>query len=207
MRHHALRALAAAALFAAVGGCSDPVTSSAARAPGDPANGLLSGLLASVVQRLVPLGHDVTASATIGAAGGTIRIPEAGFTITFPAGAVTSPVNVRATAVAGSNVAYRFEPHGLVFQKEPTIAQDLTLTGVLQQLLSAQLTGGYYANDSQLSGTTVLVNEERPATLDLLRLRTTFTIRHFSGYAVVQKRSGGYLGSSGTRTTGGSPVH
>jgi hypothetical protein len=199
-----MRALAAVALFAAIGGCTDPVSNAGAgRAPGGRANGLLGSLLVSVVQRTLPLRQDYTAAATIGAAGGTIRIPEAGLTLTFPAGAVSAPVAVRATALAGSNVAYRFEPHGLVFLKEPTVAQDLSLTGVVGQLLSVQLEGGYFADESQLGAGTVVVNETRPATLDLLRLRTTFTIRHFSGYAVT-KKSGGYLTSTGNRIAGGA---
>jgi len=199
MRAHALRVLAATALFAGVGGCSDPVTSSDLRAPGDASPALLSGILTSVVQRVVPLRQNYVASATIGTAGGTIRIPEAGLTVTFPAGAVSAPVTVRATALAGSNVAYRFEPHGLVFQKEPVVAQDLSLTGVVNQLLTAQLAGGYFADESTLAGGKVVVTEERPASLDLLRLRMTFTIRHFSGYAATQ-RKGGYMGSSNTRS-------
>jgi hypothetical protein len=205
MRTHALRALAATALFAAVGGCSDPVATSAGRAPADPSYGLLSGVLTSVVQRVVPLSRDYAASATIGTGGGTIRIPEAGLTVTFPAGAVSAPVTVRATALAGSSVAYRFEPHGLVFQKDVTVAQDLSLTGVVNQLLTAGLAGGYFPDESTLTGGTVVVTETRPATVDLLHLRTTFTIRHFSGYAVTQKKSGGYLGASNTRTRGQSP--
>jgi hypothetical protein len=200
MRSHALRALASVALFAAVGGCSDPVTSSAGRAPADPSYGLVSGILASVVQRTVPLTKDYAVSTTIGTAGGSIRIPEAGFTLTFPAGAVSAPVTVKATALAGSNVAYRLEPHGLVFDREPVIAQDLSLTGVVSQLLTLQLAGGYVPDESTLQNGTAAVTETRPATLDLLRLRTTFTVRHFSAYAVTQQR-GGYMGSSGNRTT------
>ncbi|MFL5538407.1 MAG: hypothetical protein ACJ8J0_05415 [Longimicrobiaceae bacterium] len=202
MNAHALRALAATALFAAVGGCSDPVATSAGRAPADPSYGLLSGVLTSVVQRIIPLSRDYAASATIGTAGGTIRIPEAGLTVTFPAGAVSAPVTVRATALAGSSVAYRFEPHGLVFQKDVTVGQDLSLTGVVSQLLTVQLAGGYFPDESTLTGGTVVVTETRPATLDLLRLRTTFTIRHFSGYAVTQQK-GGYISSTGNRTTSG----
>ena len=202
MRTHALRALAATALFAVVGGCSDPVASGAGRAPADPSYGLLSGIVTSVVQRLVPLSRDYAASATIGTDGGTIRIPEAGLTVTFPSGAVSAPVTVRATALAGSSVAYRFEPHGLVFKKDVTVAQDLSLTGVVNQLLTAGIAGGYFPDESTLTGGTVVVTETRPATLDLLRLRTTFTIQHFSGYAVTQKK-GGYLTSTGNRTTTG----
>jgi len=204
MKPHALRAVAATALFALVGGCSEPVASDAGRSPGPASHGLLSGILTSVVQRTLPLKQNYVASATIGTAGGTIRIPEAGLTVTFPAGAVSAPVTVRVTALAGSNVAYRFEPHGLQFNKEPVVAQDLSLTGVVNQLLTAQLAGGYFPDESTLTGGTVVVTEERPATLDLLRLRMTFTIRHFSGYAATQKKSG-YMGSSGNRTTGDTP--
>jgi len=206
MRSHALRALAATALFAAAGGCSDPVASGAARTPAEPSYGLVGGILTSVVQRLVPLRQNYVASATIGTAGGTIRIPEAGFTITFPAGAVSAPVTVQATALAGSNVAYRFEPHGLVFAKEPVIAQDLSLTGVVNQLLTAGLEGGYVPDEATLVGGSAVVTETRPATLDLLRLRMTFSIRHFSAYAATQ-RKGGYLSSSGNRTGGGAILH
>jgi hypothetical protein len=204
MTRHAPRTLVAAALFAAVGGCSDPVTPAASRAPDDASHALVSGILMSVVQRTVPLTQNYAASATIGTAGGSIRIPQAGFTITFPAGAVSAPVTVRATALAGSNVAYRLEPHGLVFKKEPVIAQDMSLTSVVGQLLTAGLEGGYVPDESTLVGGTAVVTETRPATVDLLRLRTTFTIRHFSAYAVT--RRGGYMGSSGTRTTGGGPL-
>jgi hypothetical protein len=200
MRSKALRALTATALFAAVGGCSDPVTTSAGRAPTDPSYGLVTGILTSVVQRTLPLSQNYVASATIGTAGGTIRIPEAGFTITFPAGAVSAPVTVKATALAGSNVAYRLEPHGLVFNQQPVIAQDLSLTGVVSQLLMLQLAGGYVPDESTLQNGTAVVTETRPATLDLLRLRTTFTIGHFSAYAVTSKK-GGYMGASGNRTT------
>jgi hypothetical protein len=203
MRTHALRVITATALFAAVGGCGDPVSSGARSTPAEPSYGLLSGVLTSVVQRLVPLRQNYVATATIGRAGGTIRIPEAGFTLTVPAGALSSPVTMRATALAGTSVAYRLEPHGLVFQQEPTIAQDLSLTGVVSQLLSIRLAGGYFADESTLTGGTVLVTEERPATVDLLRLRMTFNIRHFSGYAATQR--GGYLTSTGNRM-GGKPA-
>lgn len=199
MRNHVLRAAAAAALFAAVGGCTDSVTSDAGRAPGAPSRGLLTGLLTSVVQRTLPLRQNYVASAVIGTGGGSIRIPEAGFTITFPAGAVSAPTTVRATALAGSNVAYRLEPHGIVFQNEPTIAQDLSVTGVVSQLLTAGLQGGYIPDESTLSGGTAVVTETRPVTLDLLRLRTTFTVRHFSAYAVTSAKKGGYMGASNTR--------
>jgi hypothetical protein len=203
MRTPVLRTLAAAALFVSITSCRGVTDSATVRTPAAPSGGLLS-IVATVVQRLVPLEQDYTATAVIGTGGGTIAIPQAGFSITFPAGAVAAPVTVTATAVAGSNVAYRFEPHGIVFQKEPVIAQDLGLTNVVNQLLSTPLQGGYFADDSQLGDGVATITETRPATVDLLHLRTTFTIRHFSGYCVT--KGGGYMGSSGSRTAEGGEL-
>jgi hypothetical protein len=202
MRSPALCTIAAAALLFAAAGCSDTVTSGdAPRTPGGRSGGLIDGVLVSVLQRTLPLQQDYTATATIGSGGGTIAIPAAGFRITFPAGAVAAPVTVRATALAGSNVAYEFEPHGITFAKEPVISQDLGLTNVVGQLLSATLQGGYFADASLLGAGFATISETRPATLDLLHLRTTFTIRHFSGYAVTSKS--GYMGASNTRIVKG----
>jgi hypothetical protein len=198
MRSPFLRALASAALLIATGSCGSVTDATPPRPPAAASDGLLSTLLLPVVQRLLPLSSDQSASAVIGTGGGTISIPKAGFSITFPAGAVSAPVTVTATAVAGSNVAYRFEPHGLVFQKQPVISQDLSLTNVAGQLLGLTLQGGYFASDSQLGAGYVTVTETRPATIDLLRLRMTFSIGHFSGYACT--RQGGYMGVSGDRT-------
>ncbi len=141
----------------------------------------------------------------IGEAGGTIRIPQAGFTITFPRGAVSEPVTVRATALAGSNVAYRLEPHGLVFAREPVIEQDLGLTELLGRLLSLSLEGGYVPDESQLAAGTAVVTETQPAQLDLLRLRMRFNIRHFSAYVASSARRGGYITSVGDRSPASTP--
>lgn len=202
MRSPFLRALASAALLAVTGSCGSLTDAAPPHSPATPAGGLLSTLVLPVVQRLLPLSSDQTVSAVIGTGGGTLAIPQAGFSITFPAGAVAAPVTVTATAVAGSNVAYRFQPHGLVFQKQPVISQDLGLTNVAGQLLGLTLQGGYFADDSQLGAGYVTVTETRPATIDLLHLRTTFTIGHFSGYAVT--RQGGYMGASNTRIARGT---
>ena len=190
-----------------VSSCSDSVTLDQRSVP--PAReGLLGGvtsLLTSVLQRTLPLSRDYTASATIGSAGGTIRIPEAGFTLTVPAGAVSTPTVIRATALKGSSVAYRLEPHGLVFGNDPTITQDLSLTGAVARLLDTVYHGGYFTDESTLSSGAVKVLETLSSSFDLLRLRMSFTIEHFSGYAVT--RRGGYMGSSGDRMTNGGFQH
>jgi hypothetical protein len=199
------------ALCVAAAGCTDSVAPEPA-APGvvegGPARGLVSALLVNVLQRIVPLGRDYTATATIGEAGGTIRIREAGFSITFPAGAIRgAPVAIRATALAGSNVAYRLEPHGLVFRREPVITQDLGVTQVLLGLLSLrQLEGAYVADESQLDSGTATVVEVRPAKVDLLRMRMSFDIRHFSAYVASTGRRAGYISSTGNRISTGAPV-
>lgn len=195
-----------AALCVSVSSCSESVTLDQRSAPAA-REGLLSGvtsLLTSVLQRTVPLTRDYTASATIGSTGGSIRIPEAGFTITFPAGAVSTPTAIRATALRGSSVAYRLEPHGLVFGNAPTITQDLSLTGAVARLLDTGYQGGYFTDESTLASGVVQVLETRPATFDLLRLRMSFTVQHFSGYAVTRRR-GGYMGASNTRVGATTP--
>ena len=200
MKSPVLRAVAAfAAVCVSASGCSDTATLQQPGAPGA-RGGLLTpvmGVLTSVLQRTLPLSRDYTASATIGPAGGSIRIPEAGFTLTFPAGAVSAPVVVSATAIHGSSVAYRLEPHGLVFAQEPVIAQDLSLTAAVGRLLDTSYQGGYFTDESTLSSGLVPVLETRPATFDLLRLRMSFSIRHFSDYAAT--RRGGYISATGDR--------
>lgn len=190
-----------AALCIAVGGCAESVApeAPALAAPEEAPRALLVPLLVDVLQRGAPLARDYTASATIGEAGGTIRIPEAGFTITFPAGAVHQPVAIRATALAGRSVAYRFEPHGLVFDRDPVITQELGVVQSVTRLLGLSLEGGYFTDESLLAGGTGVILETRPARLDLLRLRMSFSIEHFSGYLASSGRRGGYISSSGSR--------
>ncbi|HKP76517.1 MAG TPA: hypothetical protein VJT67_13395 [Longimicrobiaceae bacterium] len=197
MRSPLPRAFAAfAALCLTVVSCSDPVTVQQSRVPAG-RGGLLSGVLTAVLQRTLPLAQDYSATAVIGSGGGTIRIPEAGFTLAIPAGALSAPVQVTATALQGSSVAYRLEPHGLVFARQPTITQDLSLTAAVGRLLDTGYQGGYFTDESTLSSGVVSVLEARPATFDLLRLRMSFSIAHFSGYAATKK--GGYISASGNR--------
>lgn len=205
MKRSGFRALVlAAVLGAAVGGCSDTTAPEAAAPRRD---NLLSGLLeVNLLQRLLPLDRSYSAGATIGTAGGVIRIREAGLTVTFPAGAVSQPVLIHVTALPGRNVAYTFEPHGLVFQQRPVITQDLGVTEVVRRLLlGPQLEGVYFADESQIAAGTATVQETLPANVDLLRLRMSFPISHFSGYAAsTSRRGGGYITATGTRIgTGG----
>lgn len=201
MNRSGFRALVlAAVLGAAVGGCSDTTAPEAGAR--EPRGALLGGLLeVNLLQRLVALDRTYSAGATIGTAGGVIRIREAGLTVTFPAGAVAQPVLIHVTALPGRNVAYTFEPHGLVFQQRPVITQDLGVTEVVRRLLlGPQLGGVYFADESQIAAGTATVQETLPANVDLLRLRMSFPISHFSGYAASTSRRGGYITASNDRS-------
>ena len=131
-----------------------------------------------------PLANDVSRSAVIGPAGGSIEIDELGFRFTVPAGAVSAPTNISVTAVAGSVVAYEFEPHGLQFDERATFSQELRYTG-LTGLLGIVMRGAYFdARSDILPDGTADVSEIIPTRLDLFPLRVRFPVKHFSGYIV-----------------------
>lgn len=169
-------------------GCTGDAVAPVAPTPlPKPAAGLLGALIpVKGVTRSSPLANDITVSAVIGPKGGTIAIPEAGLTLVVPPKAVSSNVTFTATAVAGKLVAYEFEPHGMTFAVPLQFTQDLRKTSLLATLTAPLLDGAYFADSGQLdqqSGLAV-VNELLPATVDLLRFRVRFPIKHFSGYLV-----------------------
>lgn len=134
--------------------------------------------------RRAPLRNDLTASAYIGPAGGTLRLPQAGFTLTVPAGAVASRTAFSVTALAGSDVAYEFEPHGTVFLRPLSAEQELR--GTRSALIQSVLKAGYFADRSALSvtGVGMMVSEQISGALDPRQNAFTWPIRHFSGYIV-----------------------
>ncbi len=144
------------------------------------------GTLSAVhpLTRRNPLRNDVSTSATIGAAGGTLRLPQVGLTITVPPGAVTAPTDFSVTALAGTEVAYEFEPHGTVFVRPLTAVQELR--GTRHKLAQSALVAGYFPDRSALSATGVgmMVSERIAGAVDLRRTSFTWPIRHFSGYIV-----------------------
>jgi hypothetical protein len=83
---------------------------------------------------------------TIDRSGGTLSIPEADFTITFPYGAVSQPTTITITSDP-SFVAYKMYPHGLRFSKPVTVTQRLKNTEVFGVPLTGHLFGAYLAND------------------------------------------------------------
>lgn len=130
---------------------------------------------------LNPLRRDITRGATIGTGGGTIRIPETGFELVVPAGAVDKPTNFSVTAIAGSALAYEFQPHGTQFKVPLVLRQSVLSTSIGW---GQTVGGGYFTDRSKLDGRkrSASVAEQMPA-----RWKGSWIeidIRHFSGYLV-----------------------
>lgn len=154
-------------------------------------------VVVNVLQRSEPLLHNFAAAGVIGRSGGVLRIPEAGFSITFPPNAVRVPTPVTVTAVPGTAVAYVFAPHGLVFHKSPVITQDLRGTEVFgNPSRLGELEGAYFPDVTALAGLTATVRETRPTQVDVSGWRMRFDVDHFSGYTASTRRTG-YISSSG----------
>ena len=148
------------------------------------------------------LDHDISTTGTIGAAGGTLAIQEAGITVFFPRGALGARTRITLTAKAGSAVAYEFEPHGLTFDVPVRVEQELAYADVSGGRL-ARLQAGYYPQtlDAIFVNPTKLlarVSELRDAALDdgVNPRVATFYISHFSGYIM----SSGFAEGGGTES-------
>ena len=132
-----------------------------------------------------PLAKDITVSAVIGKEGGSLSIPEAGFYLTIPSGAVREPTEFVVTALQGKLVAYEFGPHGITFSRAIFARQDLSLTD-WRLLPFKPLTAGYFADIADLNTATktALLSEVISGTTAPLTKQFTWPIEHFSGYVV-----------------------
>lgn len=184
---------AAAAAFLAAA-CSDP---SLATAP--VANSALSQHTASavttsgkstavsVLTRTKAI-DDVTVSATIGSAGGSIIVPSAGFTLTVLPNAVMVNTTFSVHALAGTAVAYEFEPHGTVFSVKPIFEQDLSKTN-MKNISFALLEGAYFASSAQVDGSSNTASVDQFFSTGFAVDGTLyFSLPHFSGYLVSSGR-------------------
>lgn len=191
------RFIALAAVAVGMSACgADRVTApSTPVVPDGPSTGLLSDLLGGdllggltskkALARKTALPYDITKSAVIDEKGGTISIPEAGFTLIVPPHAVREPVTFKVTAIAGKMVAYEFDPHGTTFRVPLVARQDLSAT-TYSWLSLKPLHAAYFTERGQLDlqRLTALVSELiRGLTLPWTR-QFLFPIEHFSGYIV-----------------------
>jgi hypothetical protein len=160
IRSKLVRSLALVFTAVSVISCADSPTGP--KAPVKAQDGLLSGLVGGLLQPVFsvvgfvadatgltvhPVKWDAdrpqisySVSGTITPWGGTLTIPEADFSITFPMGAVSQPVAVTITSDPNF-VAYTMKPHGIRFSRPVTVTQRLKNTAVYGQPLSGQLFG------------------------------------------------------------------
>jgi len=188
--------LTAAILLAAACGDSGVTTPPATPQPKKPTSGLRSTApttttdVVQVLYRTKPLPRAFTASEVIGPEGGTIDIPAAGVHVRFARGAVDSKTRITMTALAGSVVAYEFQPHGLKFAAPVTVKQDLKQTEADRDpVLRAALQGSYFDTDLNSSfvnaaRTFARIKESRHGKLKGESRYLEFNIEHFSGYIV-----------------------
>jgi hypothetical protein len=175
---------------------TDPLApSSAALSKGSGSSGsLLSGTVADVSQLDLKAvwwkkQHKTTVSVsrTIDASGGTISIPETGFSMSFPAGAVSGPIRITVTS-DDKYVAYKMEPSGTRFAKDVTVTQQLNTTTLSGQPLHGLLYVGYIGDDNaKLTGHIPVLELEPSKTIfsplsALVPEAHVWIIRHFSRY-------------------------
>jgi predicted small lipoprotein YifL len=193
-----LHRIAIAVAAIALAGCGDqaPLTapSSAPSAPQESLLSLLGGTQVTAVRWLQNPGA-LSVTGVIGTQGGTLSIPGADFSITFPAGAVSQPTTVTVNAIDGNFVAYDMLPHGITFGVPVKATQGLRNTGayrsgLLGTGLLANVFGTYTASDvvpaanGTFKATEILVSQTVWSLINGLLQPDyqTWQINHFSRY-------------------------
>ena len=145
----------------------------------------LNALLASPVKRNTALAEDVSWTFVAKPGGAVSQNSSVGLTIVVPAGAVDSYQTITVTALKGSAVAYRFEPH-MEFDRPVVLTQDLRGTSAGGLLSLNALKGAHFDGDvlDYLNGK-VKVTEIVPALLSWLTKTASFGVDHFSGWILV----------------------
>jgi hypothetical protein len=128
----------------------------------------------------------VTVKQTIDQSGGVITVPRTGLTMSFPAGAVSAPIEITVTS-DDKYVAYRMEPSGTQFLKDVTVTQLLSFTEVAGERLRNPLFAAYIPDDKlSLTGKIQVLEIEPSRTIISPRTglpeAQVWLIKHFSRY-------------------------
>jgi hypothetical protein len=123
---------------------------------------------------------------TINPSGGVISIPRTGLTMSFPAGAVSAPIQITVTS-DDKYVAYKMEPSGTQFLKDVTVTQLLSFTEVDGKRLRSPLLAAYIPDDKvSLAGKIQVLEIEPSQTIYSPRTglpqAQVWLIKHFSRY-------------------------
>jgi hypothetical protein len=148
--------------------------------------GLGNPIEVTPLQRTTPLASSISTSATVGPLGGTLSLPGAGLLVVVPPLALSSRQTITVTAVAGSNVAYEFAPHGLKFNLPLVVTQNLGVTQASRNGLVSPLSlfAGYFPDSTKPT----LITESLNVNVNLLNQVATFSVWHFSGYILASGR-------------------
>lgn len=186
-------AIAAAALILSACSSVDGPTTPMAPDNQSPDLALLGKLLQplTATERTNPLRTSYTVSGDITVKGGTLRIPEADFSITFAPKAVAKTIRITITADAGKYVSYDMLPHGINFSAPVSVTQGLERTKA-SLLSDINLLTGVYNDDNVILNSlgvflpTELLKSETVMRLDPLKgLVPSYQIwqlKHFSRY-------------------------
>lgn len=192
-RSFGLAVITSAITAMAISGCAADATAPMAptAAPSGASQSLL-GLLrqpvtVSPLLRNTALATDISASTVVGVLGGNVSIPSAGLNIVIPPLAVAAGTKITVRALAGSNVAYEFEPHGIRFGVPLVATQSLRGTqaesgGLINPL---SLFAGYFPDQNAPTSISELLN----LNVSLLNQTSVFSIWHFSGYIIATGRA------------------
>ena len=183
----------AAALTLSAFGCSrdNPMGPVGASAPMVAARSLTTGLetasRVAPLERTAPLPAGLSASATIGVAGGVLSLPAAGLTVVVPPGAVLKRTSFTVTAIPGSVIAYEFSPAGLKFTVPLVATQSLSGTQARTggPVSAGSLSVGYFPNQDDITRVTESLNVQTNVAGQV----SAFSIWHFSGYIFASGRS------------------
>ena len=139
----------------------------------EPGRSLLGNLLGRLnLLTCTPL-PAYSATQTIGSAGGTMHIGPHTFSV--PAGALSGPVTITATAPSVPRREVRFEPHGLTFAEPARLTMSYKGCSLVSRLLPKKIV---YTSDD-LDPLELLLSLDFP-----LLQKVTGRVEHFSGYVV-----------------------
>ena len=172
---------------------TSPVADSELAPVSDPNfSGISAPTKVHVMSRQEVLSADLTASAVIGPKGGELRLKEAGLRLIVPKGAVSAPTTFSVTAIAGSMVAYEFQPHGATFAVPLIIQQTVFNSGPESANPNTyNFEAGHFLSRADLDGTAEIgvVNEMLPTRIESGKGKITFSVTHFSGYLLASGRA------------------
>ncbi|HVE77617.1 MAG TPA: hypothetical protein VNA89_02090 [Gemmatimonadaceae bacterium] len=148
--------------------------------------------------RATPLSDALTASVTVGSAGGRLVLPRAGLDVVIPANAVNRVTTISVTAVPGVGLTYTFAPHGLRFRVPLVVTQ--TLPGIHAGAADALALNAYYFDGQDaidVATGRVRASEVLPVGVDVGRNTASFRVWHFSSYSVASGKNDGKTDGKG----------